>query len=740
MSLGGTGAPFQRGTNNVEAFGPVTTARQVDRGVNRFAAGMQNIAERHRREDDARAVMDADRLASERIREMSRGEGGWLTRRQGDALGVSDEATTQLDKVYAEISGGLRNENQRTAFDRAWTSRVDSTLNTLSGHEARERRAYNTAAIEAYTSSAIDDALSSWRDPQAVGAALARMDTAIEANIDGSPPDVVEQRKLAGRSQVHRSVALSIADENPIAAERYLEAHRGQMRGSDIVRIERTITQEAKRERGRQRALAAIAPSADVDPAFAPVAANEGVNLRDMTDRATQALTIAGQKMGRQLTVTSGHRTQEHQDSIRARGDPDRVTVAKISNHTHGHAADISVEGMSDAEIGEMVGALADAGFVGFGYYPESGHVHADMRESVPSTFGRGGSSWGGWTDLPAEAMAALDARGFRAGQRRGAAPSAVPSGSRADLVSIDDREEREAALRVFDQHERQRAQAEKQQREQALTEAWGFVEQGGNPDDLPLSVRTMIADKMPTLRKQFAEPPTRSDPEVMAGMDRLRVGDPDQFAVFDLRDAKPYLAADDYDRLVSAQETMTDGNLEFIGGQTRTQRLKDAMVAAGIDPNGTSSAQAERRTRFIRAFDNEVSSFQSQNQREPNADELETIFDRLLSTGDLPGIQSVNPFSDGTRFFDVEPEDRPEFEVDVPDRERERINAALSSLGVDDAPEERIRRIYEVQIGMARVPDDFARDAVAALQAAGRFPSYAAVQQLYLLDLMEGE
>jgi muramidase (phage lysozyme) len=69
---------------------------------------------------------------------------------------------------------------------------------------------------------------------------------------------------------------------------------------------------------------------------------------------------------------------------------------------------------MSTEDKVRLVGALADAGFTGFGEY--SGHIHADMRPTVPRSFGGRDGNWGGWTNLSPEIMQTLQERGFRAG------------------------------------------------------------------------------------------------------------------------------------------------------------------------------------------------------------------------------------------------------------------------------------------------------------------------------------
>ncbi len=69
--------------------------------------------------------------------------------------------------------------------------------------------------------------------------------------------------------------------------------------------------------------------------------------------------------LGRPITITSGYRTPEHNR---------RVKGAPNSRHMTGEAADISVPGMSPAQVAE---AARKAGFGGVSAY--GGHVHVDV-------------------------------------------------------------------------------------------------------------------------------------------------------------------------------------------------------------------------------------------------------------------------------------------------------------------------------------------------------------------------
>lgn len=148
------------------------------------------------------------------------------------------------------------------------------------------------------------------------------------------------------------------------------------------------------------------------NPSYAPRSIHSGVDLRNMNPQVVDAATVAGEIMGVPLPITSGFRSQAKQDSLRA-ANPAGAAAGRIAKHGHhqeGDAIDVSTMGMDMAKQTKLVDALAQAGFTGFGWY--KGHIHADMRQAVPNSFG---GNWGGWTDIPDPLMNVLNKRGFAA-------------------------------------------------------------------------------------------------------------------------------------------------------------------------------------------------------------------------------------------------------------------------------------------------------------------------------------
>lgn len=70
------------------------------------------------------------------------------------------------------------------------------------------------------------------------------------------------------------------------------------------------------------------------------------------------------------VNITSGYRDPAYNASVGG---------ARNSQHTHGNAFDFSVRGIDESKQREMADYLRNQGLQGFGYYPNSQSMHADL-------------------------------------------------------------------------------------------------------------------------------------------------------------------------------------------------------------------------------------------------------------------------------------------------------------------------------------------------------------------------
>ncbi|RTL04993.1 hypothetical protein EKK58_09305 [Candidatus Dependentiae bacterium] len=139
---------------------------------------------------------------------------------------------------------------------------------------------------------------------------------------------------------------------------------------------------------------------------FKPQTASDKVNLANMRTEAVDALTFAGEKIGKPIILTPG---------------------------STGSAARISTVGMSGADKANLAGALVDSGFTGVGEY--DGFMMVTFNDTIPKTFGeKDGKAWGGWSYLSPEVADMLKAKGYKPGGASSTILRDKPKGAATDI------------------------------------------------------------------------------------------------------------------------------------------------------------------------------------------------------------------------------------------------------------------------------------------------------------------
>lgn len=136
-------------------------------------------------------------------------------------------------------------------------------------------------------------------------------------------------------------------------------------------------------------------PKIKVDETFKPQALGAGIDLRNYRADVVDGLTMAGQQLGKPLTLVKGN-------------------VAPGS--AQGASINVPTVGMTQEDKAKLVGALVDNGFTGIA--ENANDIGADVRQAVPKNFGpdKTGKVWGGWTFLSPEITKVLEEKGYAAG------------------------------------------------------------------------------------------------------------------------------------------------------------------------------------------------------------------------------------------------------------------------------------------------------------------------------------
>lgn len=99
-------------------------------------------------------------------------------------------------------------------------------------------------------------------------------------------------------------------------------------------------------------------------------------NVRQNIQKLANQLQVLRDDLKRPITINSGYRSPEHNDSPKVRG-------VKNSQHLLGTACDISVAGMTTRQLADRIELLISKGEMlqgGIGIYPN--FVHYDIRKN----------------------------------------------------------------------------------------------------------------------------------------------------------------------------------------------------------------------------------------------------------------------------------------------------------------------------------------------------------------------
>ncbi len=220
------------------------------------------------------ALLDDSRVDDVKTREwdasrqqlLNNPETGALTRLGGSAIGVTKELAATLAARREEIAKGLDNDVQRQLFLRRTAPELDSAMDALSRHEARELKAYRVNTNTAVIDGAANDALVSFTDPAVVQRSLGTIRSRTALNLEGLPPEAVAERERALVSGVHKAiVGRWLEREDPDGAARWLDANRSEVSGIDQGQLEGAIAAQRRQLDARRQGEARDAFIADVE-------------------------------------------------------------------------------------------------------------------------------------------------------------------------------------------------------------------------------------------------------------------------------------------------------------------------------------------------------------------------------------------------------------------------------------------------------------------------------------------
>lgn len=690
-------APFQRVQATPADFGAgigqalERTGGQIAQVGDRLNARAVEIS----KENDALAAEQAYAAFSDQERVfLNDPERGIYSRRGGNAMGAYEDATKWWDESTRAAVEALENPNQQRLLQGILLRRRDQALDGVSRHVARERQTYIGEATDARVKGLVADAAAAYNDEGKVSGLIEEADGLIRfwGQRQGQAPEKIDLARRAARSTIRQSVIERMAVDNPMAAQRYYEANKGDLDGTTQQAIEKALKGAVDRQKGNM-AAAAVFPRG---------AALEGGDIRERVWRIEggEAQNPAPGQTARGGGITDGTWTQYagrlglRPDQRGTREGFDAVWTAYQQDAAAAIGRQLSAGeqyaawflGIGGAKAFMNAPRNADAQEV---YRQAAGAGIADQAFRVNGAMMRPGMTVGEVLDAVQGKVVGGTA------EQRGARIDGTLEAARRRLDDMRQRGElTEDQLQIAQTRLRQdfgeQRQAEEDTRREAMRGIREMVFASKSLDGLSPQ-QLAVLDENPIEKQQILDIVSRlgritTDPATYA---RLKLMDPDEFVTVDLLEPqyRGKLSESDWKGMVDQQAKMkTDpargGNAaaERAGQRTRNQIVTDALRDFGLDPTPREGTTAARDVaQFNRALDGQVEAWRANNPGKRIAPEdIQKMVDGLLIRGETLTGSMWRPDPNRTAFQlgDLSPEERGRFDIrgflsDAKDRAR---------------------------------------------------------------------
>lgn len=714
----------------------------VARGLGAVAQGVGQVADAmiavKDLEDTARAK-EADNAFAAWVRERQYGENGYLTLEGRAAVDARAAFEAEVATKRQEFGAGLT-AGAATKYTRASETRVNSILDQSIVHAANQRKQWFQQASTDRIDTFAEDALAGYQNPALVTRNIAAGQAELRsmAELQGWDADTLKNREAEFVSGVHKNIALRIAQNDPLAADKYRKDNGGFLTGPHQYELEAALgsaVREAEAVRiteeilmgGRSSGGAPAAGGKETIGMTGPTRARAvltersvgGATRADAIDNldASFATNLAammedappGIREG--LGLTSAYRSPERQaelwaEALRKYGSEAeaRKWVAPPGNsyHNKGQAVDLAWNGGAFANAPKEVQDWVHANAGKYGMYFPMGHEP--------------------WHIEP------VGTRGGTVAPRNGSvAPRAMMPGFdqiEAQLAGITDPQVRDLVRRRLNAQIEAQNRAASAAESAAKAELWRVVEAGGTPDQVPQDIRvaagmSAVSSAWGYIEDVAARGKPKDDDILVYDMRRYAAENPDAFAQIDLNDYRTRLSPETFKEMTGLQTSALSADRktrdEGLALTTAFSQATGALEALGITTTGKQGAEREEAARRIAQFNNmlaqEMAAFkEANNGRNPNQVDIQSMVNRLLlpvvveEPGMLWGTNKADPvpmFEVG-RLGDLGGGRTAAIEVDykkIPPAERIEIEVALEAEYGRKPSEEEVEAAYSAYL-----------------------------------------
>ncbi|OWV77217.1 hypothetical protein ATY76_04570 [Rhizobium sp. R339] len=564
------------------------------------------------------------------------GEGGFMTLTGQAAVDGRADYERRLMEKRKEIGAGLTGE-AADLYGRAADARINASLQSAVVYSGQQRKVWFQQNAAQRVDNFARDAVVNFTRPDLVtkNVAAGLLELQEQGRLEGWSGDTMMARGSAFVSGVHRDITLRLAEDDPIAADRYRNDHAGQMTGADSDMLTEALEGEISNEHSKREAGAILTRGRQV-----PGPAADAVG--DLVD--------AGEPAGRTVADAGPTRFRQALAARVAGGGAEAVDRLDESFATNLAAMiEDAPPAIRDGLqiIGSAKGA-ANAVDLGWNGRPlKSGAAPRGVFDYIHDNAARYGMYFP-LIDDPEQAAPFSTRGGTVAPRGNKISPRALgPSADDIDrsLADIRDEKVRQLTQRRIQTTLETQARAEDARNKQAKAELWRAIDEGKTPDDVPREIRQVAGMEAVSAAWNYMQTAAKGragqvDEVLLYDMRRYAAMDPDGFAGVDLSDYRGRLGGEAFRQLselqngaLSGQAAMKREGLQLADAFAQSQRQLESI---GITANGRFGAERQAAiqqvARFQNALASEIAAFKKENNgRTPNEFDIASIRNKLL-------------------------------------------------------------------------------------------------------------
>jgi soluble lytic murein transglycosylase-like protein len=163
-------------------------------------------------------------------------QGGYFSKQGRDALTALPTLEGSLTEAAKSVRDGLQNDNQRRIFDEMTRKNIASELAAANRHAEQQNQVWQTQTSNAVLDNHVQNALTRYNDPKYVDGEIAGALYEVQSfgSLRGQSAETMAKRARDTIRAIRTGVADRMLQSDPLAAEKYVKEHEGELAGPEF--------------------------------------------------------------------------------------------------------------------------------------------------------------------------------------------------------------------------------------------------------------------------------------------------------------------------------------------------------------------------------------------------------------------------------------------------------------------------------------------------------------------------